>query len=57
MCPVGKFLTSRKRIAGAPVVQAGCDQPLVMDYPAANSAKVLGEWVAPRCTDADVIMR
>ena len=57
MCPVGSFLTSRRRIAGAPVVQPGCDEPIVMDYNRANTKKSKGSWRAPDCTDAVIIMR
>ena len=56
MCPVGKFIGSRRRIAGAPVVDAGCDQPIKSEN-APNLKKAKGTWRAPACTDAEIVMR
>lgn len=56
MCPVGNFISSRKRIAGAPTVELGCNDPIVVDYTAVLK-KAKGSWRAPACSDAEIIMR
>jgi len=57
MCPVGNLIGSRLRRAGEPLVEPGCDQPMIMDYQRANQKKMKGSWMAPSCTDAEIIMR
>lgn len=58
LCGVGKFMGSRMRFAGAPTVEMGCDQPLIMGNSSRPVVKKSSDtkWIAPRCKNPGFIM-